>query len=173
MISIRLAYISMILIVTSCNYLVQFPINDWLTYGAFAYPFSFLVTEITNNFHGPKTARRVVYIGFFAAVILSIGLATPKIAFASGTAFLLSQLLDISIFNNLRQTTWWFAPLFASVFASFIDTALFFTLAFWNEPVPALTWAAGDFGIKLICDLAMLLPFRLAIRKQYTQSIAK
>jgi queuosine precursor transporter len=165
MISIRFAYIAMIVIVASCNYLVQFPINDWLTYGAFAYPLSFLVTEITNNFYGPKIARKVVYIGFFLAVILSVWLATPKIAMASGTAFLVSQLLDISIFNNLRRTSWWFAPFFASLIASFVDTALFFSLAFWGEDLPFITWAIGDFGVKLLCDIVMLLPFRLAIRK--------
>lgn len=110
MLSIRSAYLSMIAIVASCNYLVQFPINDWLTYAAFPYPLSFLVTELTNRLYGSVIARRVVYIGFSLAVLLSFWLATPKIAMASGMAFLISQLLDISVFNSLRQNTWWYAP---------------------------------------------------------------
>ena len=164
--NIKLGYLAMVVIVASCNYLVQFPINDWLTLGAFAYPLSFLVTEITNNFHGPKIARKVVYVGFFLAVILSTVLATPKIAFASGSAFLISQLLDIYIFNHLRKASWWFAPFFASLIASFVDTGIFFSLAFFGEPVPFVTWAIGDFLVKLSCDALMLIPFRLAIRKQ-------
>lgn len=164
MLSIRSAYLVMIAIVASCNYLVQFPINNWLTYGSFTYPFSFLVTELTNRLYGPKTARRVVYVGFALAVILSIWLATPKIAFASGIAFLISQLLDISVFNKLRQTTWWHAPFFASVSASFIDTCLFWNLAFWNESLPYFKWAISDFSIKLLFDFVLLIPFRMAIR---------
>lgn len=155
----------MIIIVASCNYLVQFPINDWLTYGSFTYPFSFLVTEITNRFHGPIIARRVVYIGFSLAVLFSIVLATSKIAFASGMAFLISQLLDIYIFNRLRQNTWWYAPFFASLCASTIDTGIFWSLAFWGESLPYVKWAMSDFSIKLLFDILLLLPFRLAIRK--------
>lgn len=168
MMSIRFAYLAMMAIVLSCNYLVQFPINDWLTYGSFAYPLSFLVTELTNCFHGPKTARKVVYVGFVLAVVLSIWIATPKIAIASGLAFLVSQLLDISIFNKVRRTSWWYAPLFASVSASFIDTVIFWNLAFWGESLPYLTWAMGDFSMKLLFDLILLLPFRIAIRKSLT-----
>lgn len=169
--SIWLAYLAMIVIVSSCNYLVQIPINDWLTYGAFAYPITFLITELTNRFHGPEKARRVVYVGFILAVIFSIWLATPRIAFASGTAFLISQLLDISIFNKFRNASiWWYAPFIASLLASIIDTYLFFTLAFWGEHLPYTTWALGDFGIKLVCDLVMLMPFRLAIRNITPQS---
>lgn len=164
MFSIQTAYLAMVLIVASCNYLVQFPINDWLTYGSFTYPLSFLVTEITNRLHGAKVARKVVYTGFVIGVILSILLATPKIAFASGMAFLISQLLDISVFNRLRQKTWWYAPLFASVSASFIDTCIFWNFAFWGEPLPYMQWAAGDFSIKLLCDFLLLMPFRMAIR---------
>jgi hypothetical protein len=170
MFSIRIAYLAMIVIVSSCNYLVQIPINDWLTWGAFSYPLTFLVTEITNRLHGPKIARKVVYVGFALAVFFSIWLATPRIAFASGLAFLISQLMDISIFNRFRQAPWWYAPLFASVLASIVDTYIFFVLAFYGEPIPYLTLALGDCGIKLGCDLVMLMPFRLAIQKGAIQT---
>lgn len=166
MLSIRSAYLAMMVIVTSSNYLVQFPLNDWLTLGAFTYPFSFLVTELTNRFHGPIVARRVITVGFILAVMLSILIATPKIALASGMAFLISQLLDVTVFNRLRQSIWWTAPFFASVSASFVDTAFFWNLAFWGETVPYLQWAFFDFLIKLIFDLLMLMPFRMAIRKR-------
>jgi len=158
------SFLAMILIVSASNYLVLFPINEWLTYGAFTYPVSFLITELTNRFYGPKKARQVVYAGFAVALLFSIWLATPKIACGSGLAFLVSQLLDILVFNKLRQATWWQAPLFSSLLASMIDTMIFWTIAFWGENVPIFTWALGDFSIKLVMDLAMLTPFRFAIR---------
>lgn len=161
--SINLAFFLMVTIIVASNYLVQFPINDWLTWGAFPYPISLLITELTNRLHGPKKARHVAYVGFAIAALMSIWLATPKIAFASSTAFLTSQLLDISTFTRLRQKTWWQAPFVASVLASITDTALFWTLAFWGEEAPVLTWALGDFSVKLLLDLAMLIPFRLAL----------
>lgn len=167
MLSIQLAYLAMIAIVTSCNYLVLIPINDWLTWGSFTYPFTFLVTEVTNCLHGPKQARRVVYVGFILAVLLSAWLATPKIAMASGLAFLIAQLLDITIFSALRKNIWWFAPLLASIIASFIDTGIFWSLAFWGEPVPFVTWAISDFSIKVVFDFLLLVPFRMAIKNAF------
>jgi len=162
-------YLAMIVIIAAANYLVQFPINDWLTWGSFPYPASFLVTELTNRIYGPKTARKVVCVGFVLGVILSIGLATPKIALASGSAFLVAQLLDISIFNRLRQGSWWVAPFFASFGASLIDASIFWTIAFWGESVPVLTWALGDTSVKLGLDILMLTPFRLVINKSISK----
>lgn len=163
--SISSLFLAMIAIVAASNYLVLFPINDWLTWGALSYPISFLITELTNRFYGPKKARRVVYIGFIIGVILSIWLSTPRIALASGLAFLISQLLDIFVFNKLRQSTWWHAPFFASVSASIIDTIIFWSVAFWGEPIPFFSLMAGDFGVKFVLDLMMLTPFRFAIRR--------
>jgi queuosine precursor transporter len=163
--SLALAMLTMTFLVALSNVLVLFPINDWLTWGSFSYPATFLVTELTNRFHGPKAARRVVCVGFVLAVLLSIWAATPKIAFASGAAFLFSQLLDIAVFNRLRQKAWWYAPFFASFAASLVDATIFWNIAFWGEHVPLLTWAIGDTTIKLLVDVAMLTPFRFAIQK--------
>lgn len=164
--TLRSAYLAMILVVALSNYLVQFPINDWLTWGAFPYPVSFLVTELTNRFYGPKRARQVVYAGFIMAAFLSLCIAPIKIVIASLAAFLVSQLLDIVVFNRLRQAAWWQAPFFASLLASIIDTSLFWTIAFWGEMVPLLTWALGDFFVKFTVDIIMLTPFRMAIRRR-------
>lgn len=159
-------YIAIIVSVAASNFLVQFPLNDWLTLGAFTYPLSFLVNELTNQFYGPQKARRVITVGFIMGLILSIILSTPKIAFASGVAYLVSQLADIAVFSRFRRhTIWWFAPFLSSFAASVIDTSLFFGLAFWGEDLPILTWALGDFSVKLCMDLAMLTPFRLALRR--------
>lgn len=181
-----LGILAMAVIVTASNILVQYPFNDWLTWGAFTYPIAFLVTDLSNRWMGRDAARRVVLAGFVLAVVLSIWLATPRIAIASGTAFLVAQLLDVAVFHRLRRGSWWRAPLVSSTLGSAVDTALFFSLAFApmfavlgpNEPwaleaVPLLgsgplaaLWvslAVGDFGVKLAIALAALVPFRLAI----------
>lgn len=158
------AFAAMVLVVTASNIAVRFPINDWLTYGALTYPVAFLVTDLTNRAFGPGPTRRVVYAGFAAAVVLSALLSTPRIAAASGTAFLLAQLGDVAIFDRLRRRRWWIAPLASSLLASALDTALFFTLAFAGTGLPWVTWGLGDYGVKAAMALAMLIPFRVLMR---------
>ena len=155
-----LPVLAMVVVVVASNVAVQYPINDWLTWGALTYPVSFLVTDLTNRRYGPARARNVVYVGFAIAVVLSILLATPRIALASGSAFLAAQLLDITVFHRLRRLTWWRAPLLSSLLASALDTALFFSLAFAGTDLPWLTWGVGDFAVKLAMALALLIPFR-------------
>jgi uncharacterized PurR-regulated membrane protein YhhQ (DUF165 family) len=159
------AVLGMIGVVASSNYLVQISINEWLTWGAFSYPFSFLITELTNRFYGPKTARRVVLFGFIAAIALAFSWMNQRIAFASSIAFLVGQLLDISVFNRLRKGRWWLAPGMASISASIVDTVIFFYLAFGNLGVSWIQLGSGDFCVKLTMDLVLLLPFRLLIWK--------
>jgi uncharacterized PurR-regulated membrane protein YhhQ (DUF165 family) len=188
-----LTYVAlMTLVVVASNFLVQYPLpgsiagmqlGDLLTWGAFSYPIAFLVTDLTNRQFGPRTARKVVIAGFAVAIILSVLVATPRIAIASGSAFLLGQLLDISVFNKLRMQSWWRAPLVGSLFGSFLDTAIFFSFAFAaffvffgpNDPfalesAPILgvmtaeaprwiSWALGDLSVKIIVGLVMLLPY--------------
>ncbi|MEM7407082.1 MAG: VUT family protein [Pseudomonadota bacterium] len=157
--------IAMIVVVVSSNYLVNFPINDFLTWGAFTYPFAFLVTDLTNRRLGPAIARRVVYVGFALAVVLSIYFADVRIAIASGTAFLLAQLSDVYVFDRLRRQNWWKAPLVSSALGSTLDTALFFSIAFVGTEVPWVTLAIGDLGVKLAFAATMLLPYRLLQRQ--------
>ena len=146
------------------NYLVQFHINEWLTFGSFAYAATFLVNELTNRFLGPQAARRVVYVGFVVALPLALALAPWRIALAFATAFLLSQLTDIAIFSKLRQRAWWIAPGVASILATALDTATFFSIAFIGTNHSWWRMIIGDFVTKFVIDLAMLGPFRVAMR---------
>ena len=149
-------------VVAASNFLVQIPINDWLTWGALTYPIAFLVTDLINRRVGPDAARRVVYVGFACGVALSLYTSTTRIALASGSAFLLAQLADVWLYNRLRRlAAWWRAPLVSSTVASALDTALFFSLAFASTGLPWVTWAIGDYGAKLAVACAMLVPFRL------------
>jgi uncharacterized PurR-regulated membrane protein YhhQ (DUF165 family) len=152
--------LAMVVVVAGSNVAVQYPINDWLTWGALTYPVAFLVTDLTNRRLGPGGARRVVYVGFALAVVLSIALAGPRIALASGTAFLTAQLLDIVVFDRLRRLPWWQAPLISSGLASIWDTAVFFVLAFAGTGLPWVTWGLGDLAAKAAMALLLLIPFR-------------
>jgi uncharacterized PurR-regulated membrane protein YhhQ (DUF165 family) len=161
-----IAALAMAAVVLASNILVQYPVNDWLTWGAITYPVAFLVSELVNRAHGPLQARRVAWVGFAVAVAASLVLAPARIAIASGAAFLLSQWLDISVFDRLRHGTWWRAPLVATLLAAVLDTAVFWSIAFAGTSDPWVTWALGDLGVKLGLGVALLLPFRLLIGRQ-------
>mgnify|MGYP001106907814 CR=1 FL=1 len=191
---------AMAAIVVASNILVQYPLGAFLTWGALTYPFAFLVTDLTNRLEGPVAARRVVLAGFVAGILSSfVGtqimgefgpLVTLRVALGSGIAFLCAQLLDISVFNRLRDGSWWKAPLVSTLLSASLDTAIFFTVAFsatftlldpgtdvsWaTAPEPLLgigpmapfwvSLAVGDWLVKLLLAVAALLPFRLAVAR--------
>lgn len=180
--TLALPIAAMTLVVVASNILVQVPfaawgLGDYLTWGAFTYPVSFLVTDLTNRRYGPRVARLLVAAGFVLAVILSVALATPRIAAASGTAFLVGQLLDVSVFNRLRRQTWWHAPLAGSLVGSALDTALFFSIAFagiaeMSGAVPFagtllplwVSLALCDFAVKVTLALLALVPYGALLR---------
>ena len=162
---LTVAVLAMGVVVLASNILVQYAINDWLTWGAITYPFAFLVTELVNRAFGPAQARRVAWVGFAVAVAASVVLAPVRIAAASGLAFLLSQMLDITVFDKLRQSRWWRAPLLATMLAAVLDTCVFWGVGFAGEDLPWVTWALGDLGVKLVMAVCLLLPFRILIGK--------
>jgi len=195
--------LAMAAIVVASNILVQFFVGDWLTWGAFTYPFAFLVTDLMNRFHGKTAARQVVFFGFIVGIICSfIGTqvmveiapdfiapaVTLRVAIGSATAFLVAQLIDVSIFDRLREGSWWRAPLASTLIGSTIDTALFFFIAFsgtmtailgvdhntdfFNEVVPTpfgadLTRWIGTAGVDLLVKVSIaliaLIPFRIFV----------
>lgn len=176
--------LAMAIIVVASNILVQFLIFDGLlTWGAFTYPLAFLVNDLTNRQFGPSAARKVVIAGFVVGVAFSFYASVPRIAIASGTAFLVGQFLDITVFNRLRRQTWWKAPLAGSLMGSVLDTVLFFSISFaaifafigpnddfalgmaplfgvFPIDVPRwVSWALGDLSVKVAFSLIMLLPY--------------
>ena len=164
-------------VVVISNYLVQFPVqflglSEVLTYGAFSYPVTFLITDLANRAYGKLVARKVVYIGFFIGIILTLFVSTNfadiisiRIAIGSGIAFFIAQNLDVQIFDQLRKRTWFITPLFSSTLGSLADTFLFFSIAFYGTGIPWITLALGDLAVKLLITLAMLIPFRLLLSK--------
>lgn len=182
-------------VVIVSNVLVQyqfahFGLQDLLTWGAFTYPLAFLVNDLTNRKYGPVAARKVVYAGFVLAVLLSAWFASPRIALASGSAFLLAQMLDVSIFDWLRRQAWWRAPLISTLAGSALDTVIFFSLAFAagfsmldtafgledgslafavpfaGMEVPLwVSLAIGDFAVKILVGIAMLAPYGVLLTR--------
>jgi uncharacterized PurR-regulated membrane protein YhhQ (DUF165 family) len=185
--------IAMVVVITVSNLAVQHPFTPWglgdiLTWGSFTYPFAFLVNDLTNRTHGPRVARQAILVGFAAGVICSALLGPVRIAVASGSAFLLGQILDVVVFSRLRRMAWWRAPLAASILGSALDTVIFFSLAFAAvfvflgpnldfalQPTSLLgsailaprwmSWAGGDFGVKVFCALCLLVPYRALVRR--------
>lgn len=196
--------IAMATIVVVSNILVQFLILDGLlTWGAFTYPLAFLVTDVMNRLYGATEARKVVFVGLIVGIICSLigsqimlqgdGFEFAAVAFrvgiASATAFLIAQLLDIAVFNRLRDGSWWKAPLGSTLVSSTVDTAVFFSIAFsaaFNTLLPRpyeVDWAQGmvpflnvgpevplwtslavaDWGVKLAIALIALVPFRIIV----------
>ena len=162
-------------VVLSSNYLVQFPIKyygleDILTYGAFSYPVAFLITDLANRSYGKLVARKIVYIGFAIGISFTLlfstnftDLISVRIAIGSGTAFLVAQLLDVQIFDQLRRRKWFIAPLTSSFIGSTVDTFLFFSISFYATGVPWVTLSLGDLAVKIFVALIMLIPFRLLL----------
>lgn len=157
---LTVAVLAMILIVVASNVMVQYPINNWLTWGALSYPVAFLVADVLNRRFGPQAARRVAYFGFVSALIISVFVATPRIALASGSAFLVAQLCDIYIFDRLRHRSWWQGPLMGGIAGATVDTFVFFSVAFAGTTMPWQTLLLGDLAVKLCLNTFMLVPFR-------------
>lgn len=196
--------LAMAAIVVASNILVQFLFGQWLTWGAFTYPLAFLVTDVMNRVYGVGAARRVVFAGFLVGVASSLvgtqimgefgPLVTLRIAMGSGIAFLSAQLLDVAVFDRMREGRWWRAPVVSTIVGSSVDTALFFTIAFsgtlvFLEPGNDVSWAGevlplvgagpqaplwvslafADWLVKLSLAIVALVPFRLITQKLMAQ----
>ena len=167
--------IAMGVIIIASNYLVQFPIHYFnlekiLTYGAFSYPITFLITDLANRRYGKIVARKLVVIGFVVGILLTLFVSTNfqdlisiRIAIGSGIAFIVAQLIDVEIFQVLRNRKWFVAPITSYFFGSLIDTFLFFSISFLGTGIPWISLAFGDLVVKLMLALIMLVPFRILI----------
>tara|TARA_B100000073_G_C23497223_1_gene478214 strand:- start:48 stop:596 length:549 start_codon:yes stop_codon:yes gene_type:complete len=174
--TILILSITMGFVVLASNYLVQFPIHhkelsELLTYGAFTYPIAFLITDLANRSFGKEVAKKVVYFGFFIGISFTLFFSTNfsdlisiRIAIGSGIAFIVSQRIDVFIFDKLRNKYWFIPPLASSINGSVIDTFLFFSIAFYATGISWFTLALGDLAVKLFVALLMLVPFRLLLK---------
>ena len=172
----------MAVMVAASNFLVQFPFNYFgmekiLTYGAFSYPITFLITDLSNRRFGKNYAKKIVYIGFIFGVLLTVFFSTNfsdlisiRIAFGSATAFIIAQLLDVNIFDRLRKKKWYIAPLYSSLAGSTVDTFLFFSIAFYGTEMNWISLSFGDLIVKIFVAMIMLIPFRLLLSRIYDVS---
>ncbi|WP_038158962.1 7-cyano-7-deazaguanine/7-aminomethyl-7-deazaguanine transporter [Trabulsiella guamensis] len=176
-----------LLVITSSNYLVQLPITILgfhTTWGAFSFPFIFLATDLTVRIFGAPLARRIIFAVMVPALLISyvvsalfymgewqgfaalgtFNLFVARIATASFMAYALGQILDVHVFNRLRQSRhWWLAPTASTLFGNISDTLAFFFIAFWHSPDPfmAAHWveiALVDYSFKVLISLIFFLP---------------
>lgn len=176
-----------LVIIASSNYLVQIPFTLFgfhTTWGAFTFPFIFLATDLTVRIFGAKMARSIIFfvmlpalaVSYFLSVIFFEGqyqgfsqlgefnLFVARIAIASFMAYLLGQILDVHVFNRLRQLKqWWVAPTCSTLFGNAIDTLAFFAIAFYQSPDAFMAehWteiALVDYGVKLVISLGLFVP---------------
>ncbi|WP_022954684.1 7-cyano-7-deazaguanine/7-aminomethyl-7-deazaguanine transporter [Leucothrix mucor] len=174
-------------IIAISNYLVQIPVTLFglhTTWGAISFPFIFLATDLTIRIYGAATARKIIFMAMLPALLISYVLSVlffeaqfqgtgalselntfvARIALASFVAYTLGQLLDVTVFSKLRQTRqWWVAPAASTVIGGFLDTLLFFAIAFYQstDEFMAANWpeiAAVDYGIKLLVSLSLFVP---------------
>ncbi|MCW8348831.1 MULTISPECIES: 7-cyano-7-deazaguanine/7-aminomethyl-7-deazaguanine transporter [Vibrio] len=176
-----------LVIIASSNYLVQLPFTVFgfhTTWGAFTFPFIFLATDLTVRIFGAGMARKIIFLVMLPALAVSYGLSVlffegqfqglgqlsefnlfvARIAAASFMAYLLGQILDVHVFNRLRQMKqWWVAPTCSTLFGNALDTLAFFAIAFYQSPDPFMAehWteiALVDYGFKLIISLGLFVP---------------
>ncbi len=176
-----------LLVITSSNYLVQLPISIFgfhTTWGAFSFPFIFLATDLTVRIFGAPLARRIIFAVTVPALAISYGISAlfymgewqgfaalgtfnlfvARIAVASFMAYALGQILDVHVFNRLRQSRrWWLAPTASTLFGNISDTVAFFFIAFWRSPDPfmAAHWgeiALVDYSFKVLISIIFFLP---------------
>lgn len=176
-----------IFIICISNYLVQLPFELFgfhTTWGAFSFPFVYLATDLTVRIFGKQSARVIIFKAMLPALLVSyvIGVLFAqgafqgsgalaefssfvfRIAFASFAAYLLGQLLDILVFDKLRnQKSWWLAPTASTILGNLFDTLIFFSVAFYasSDQFMAMHWpeiALVDYGFKLVISLLLFLP---------------
>ena len=164
---------AMVAVLLITNFLFFLPITPWLNAAAFGYPVIYLVCDCANRLHGPALAGRVVWAGLLIGLPMSFlfvylnmggdtGLAT-RLAGASGLSFLVSQRLNIAVFDRLRHREWWQAPLASSALASAVDTPIFFLAGFAGSDLPWTVWMLGNLFGKAVMLFVLLLPYRVII----------
>ena len=129
-----------------------------------------MITDLANRSYGKIKARKIVYIGFSIGITFTILFSTNfgdlisiRVAIGSGTAFIVAQLLDVQIFDQLRKKKWFIAPLTSSLIGSTVDTFLFFSISFYATGIPWFTLSLGDLAVKVLVALVMLIPFRILL----------
>lgn len=158
--SLRIIYsITFGLLIIIANYTVQFPINEWLTYGAILFPFTFLITDILSEKYQKDEVLRIVKAGILIAIIPTIIISDWRIAFASMFSFYIVQQFDIKFFHYLKnkyENYWWLRNNLSTMVSQLFDTFIFFMLAF-SFVLPfdvIIKLIIGDYLIKLLFALA-------------------
>ena len=157
-----------VFIIGLSNYLVQFPqefMGFPFTWAMFTFPLVLVATDLTVRLTNKTNARVVIALAFIPAILISAELSTLRIGLASAAAYFIGQLLDVTLFQRIREkfSAWWVAPFVSSIFANIIDTYIFFGAAFNNseDEFMANNWlniANNDVIFKILISLVIILP---------------
>lgn len=166
-----------VIVITVSNALVNIPVEILgvkLTWAAFTFPLVIIATDLTVRLLGKGIARATIAAAYPIAIITSIAVVLAegapesvalRIGFASATAYAVGTLLDVYVFQFLRERyqTWWFAPALSTVVANIIDSYTFFAVAFNNsaDEYMAANWmeiATSQAGLKILVGLVVFLP---------------
>ena len=202
--SLKLLAFFHIFILTISNFLVQrtfeipVPFTDYTiptTWGTFTFPFIFLATDLTVRVFGAELARKIIFVVMFPALLISYVISVLffetqfqgfsalsefnffvfRIALASFSGYAVGQILDILVFNRLRQgKSWWLAPTCSTIFGTMIDTFVFFAVAFYQseDAYMAEHWftiGTVDYVFKLFVSLLLFLPLYGVVLKVIMQ----
>jgi len=157
-----------VVLIGIANYVVQFPARIFdikITLAMFLFPLILVATDLTVRLTNKETARLVVGLSFIPAVIISGLVSNWRIGLASATAYLIGQLLDVTVFQKIREkfTAWWSAPLASSIVSNIVDTYVFFAAAFIGSAnaYMAANWLAianADVVFKVLVTVCVVLP---------------
>ena len=173
---IKLALLHVIVVVVS-NALVSIPVEFFgvkLTWAAFTFPIVVLATDLTVRMLGKNIARATIAAAYPLAIIGSIAVVllegapqsvALRIGFASATAYAVGTMLDVYVFQYLRERyrAWWLAPALSTIVANVIDSYTFFFVAFNNsaDEYMAANWmeiAGSQTVLKIAVGLIIFLP---------------
>ena len=167
-----------VIVITVSNALVAIPVEILgvkLTWAAFTFPLVVIATDLTVRLLGKTIARQTIAVAYPFAIIGSIavvlaegapGSVAVRIGFASATAYAIGTMLDVYVFQYIREgfkNNWWLAPAVSTIAANIIDTYTFFAVAFNNsaDEYMAANWmeiAGSQVVIKIAVGLLVFLP---------------
>ena len=166
----------MAFIMALSNYLVSFKFEVFGTpfaLSAFTIPLVYVMTDLITRLVGQTEARNVALLSLLPGMIASFFIILThapfeiaiRIALASGTSHIVSNLLDIYVFQYFRNkyNQWYIAPSTSSVIVTIFSTYFFFALAFINSAnaFMAANWyivATNQIMVKVITGLMIVLP---------------
>lgn len=174
------------------NYLITLPVTVLgfsMTWAAFSFPLIVVATDLTVRLIGKQEARSIINLAFMPAIIISViviylsgnqASIAFRIGIASGCSYLASNLLDVYVFQKVRErfNQWWAAPTGSSILANLLDTYTFFAVAFYGSANAFMRdhWPSVAFNqasTKIIVSWFVILPIYGILLKYISKQLGR